>query len=174
MMNQPEPTFVELIRYHNWANSQIIAALQNLSPEQLAAKAPGVYGSLHRTLGHMLHSEADYIGRLTGKMPQPPFEWKAGPSVAEMAAFAPQLAAALLEAVQGIAPEHIVHEEEDGKYIDYTAQLLFMQAIIHGLEHRTNITTVLNGQLGLPEMELDGWGYLFSHARAFAMQEGTL
>lgn len=173
MENQPESTLVELIRYNNWANAQVIAACQALTADQLAAAAPGAYGSIHRTLGHIIAAEADYVGRMTGAGPQPPFRWEDGPGVADIAAFAGQVADALLDAVQRISPTHRVHEEEDGQFIDYHARHLFIQAINHGIEHRTNITTMLNS-LGLPTPEVDGWGYLFSHPDRFELKEGSL
>ncbi len=173
MNSQPETTLVELIRYNNWANAQVLAACQQLTAEQLAASAPGAYGSIHRTLGHIVSAEADYVGRMTGAAPQPPFRWEDGPAVADIAAFAGQVAAALLDAVQRIAPTHLVHEEEEGQFIDYQARHLFMQAINHGIEHRTNITTILNA-LGVPLPEIDGWGYLSAHPERFEMKEGSL
>jgi uncharacterized damage-inducible protein DinB len=173
MENQPESTLVELIRYNNWANAQVLAACQLLTADQLAASAPGAYGSIHRTLGHLIAAEAAYVRRMTGAGPQPPFQWEDGPGVAEIAAFASQVADALLDAVQRISPTHLVHEEENGLFIDYHARHLFMQAINHGIEHRTNITTILNS-LGLPTPEVDGWGYLFSHPDRFELKEGSL
>lgn len=172
METQAETTLVELIRFNNWANAQVIAACRELNPEQLAAAAPGAYGSIHRTLGHLIAAEADYVGRMTGDGPQPAFRWEDGPGVADIAEFAGQVAAALLDAVQRIAPTYLVHEEEDGLYIEYHARHLFMQTINHGNEHRTNITTILNG-LGLPTPEVDGWAYLFSHPERFALEEGS-
>ena len=173
MENQPETTLVELIRFNNWANAQIIAACQELTPDQLATAAPGAYGSIHRTLGHILAAEADYVGRMTGDGPQPPFRWEDGPGLAAIAAFAGQVADALLDAVQRIPPTHLVHEEENGLFIDYHARHLFMQAINHGIEHRTNITTIINS-LGLPTPEVDCWSYLFSHPDRFELKEGNL
>jgi uncharacterized damage-inducible protein DinB len=113
METQPETTLVELIRYNNWANAQILAVCQTLTAEQLAATAPGAYGSIHRTLGHLIAAEADYVGRMTGDGPQPPFQWEDGPSVADISAFAVQVADALLDAVPRIAPTQQVTEEED-------------------------------------------------------------
>jgi uncharacterized damage-inducible protein DinB len=173
MENQPETTLIELIRYNNWANAQIIATCEKLTADQLAATAPGTYGSIHRTLGHVIHAEADYIGRLTGDRPEPPFKWEDGPGIAELSAFAAQVADALLDAAQRIPPSHMVHEEEDGLYLDYHARHLFIQTINHGIEHRTNITTILSG-LGLAAPEVDGWGYLSTHPDRFAMKEGSL
>jgi uncharacterized damage-inducible protein DinB len=171
--HQPETTLVELIRYNNWANALVLATCLELTPEQLAATTPGAYGSIHRTLGHLIAAEADYIGRMTGNGPQPPFKWEDKPSLADISAFAVQVADALLDAVQHIPPTQIVHEEEDGQFIDYQARHLFIQTINHGIEHRTNVTTILSG-LGLPAPEVDGWGYLFSHPDRFELKEGSL
>lgn len=173
MENQPESTLVELIRHNNWANAQVIAACQALDADQLAAAAPGAYGTIRDTLEHIIRAEADYVGRITGDRPQPPFEWRAEAPLADLAAFADQVAGALLDTVQRVAPTQLVHEEEDGLFIDYQARLLFMQAINHGIEHRTNITTILSG-LGLPTLEVDGWSYLFSHPDRFELKEGSL
>lgn len=172
MEHQAESTLVELIRYNNWANAQILAACLELTPEQLAATAPGTYGSIHATLGHLIAAEADYVGRMTGDGPRPPFKWADRPALPDIAAFAEQVAAALLDTVQRIPPSHVVHEEEDGQTIDYHARFLFLQTINHGIEHRTNVTTILSG-LGLPALEVDGWAYMFAHPERFDMEEGS-
>jgi uncharacterized damage-inducible protein DinB len=172
METQPETILIELIRYNNWANAQVLAVCQELTAEQLAATVPGTYGSIHETLGHIINAEADYVDRLTGESPQPPFRWQDGPSVAKIFAFSIQVADALLDAVRRIHPTHIVHEQEDGNFIDYQARLLFIQTINHGIEHRTNVTTILSS-LGLPAPEVDGWGYLMSHPEKFELKEGS-
>lgn len=170
MQNQPESMLIELIRYNNWANAQVFAVCQKLIPEHLAASAPGAYGSVHATLGHMIAAEADYINRLIGEGPQPPFRWEDQPALEDLFSFSQIVGAALLDAIQRTPLDHIVHEEEGGNSIDYKASLLFMQVILHGIEHRTNITTILNG-LGVTIPEIDGWGYLFSHPDTFALKE---
>jgi uncharacterized damage-inducible protein DinB len=172
MENQPESILVELIRYNNWANAQVLAACEKLSAEQLAASAPGAYGSIQRTLGHLIAAEADYVGRLTGSRFEPPFRWEDEPSLADISAFAVAVAGALLDAIQRTPPTHIVHEEENGFTIDYQARLLFIQVINHGIEHRTNVTTILSG-LGIATPEVDGWGYLFAHPAEFALKESS-
>jgi uncharacterized damage-inducible protein DinB len=172
MENQPETILIELIRYNNWANAQVLATCLDLTPEQLATSAPGAYGSIHRTIGHLIHAEADYVGRMTGQRPQPPFRWEDGPSLPELAAFAGQVAGALLDTAQRIPLTHMVHEEEDGNTLDYLARGLFIQAINHGIEHRTNITTILSS-LGLPAPEVDGWGYMWAHPDLFELQESS-
>jgi len=173
MENQPETTLLELIRYNNWANAQILTACQKLSAEHLSASAPGAYGTIRDTLEHIIWAEADYVGRMTGNRPQPSFKREDQPALADLSTFANQVAGALLNAAQRIPHTHLVHEEEEGKTLDYQVRLLFIQAINHGIEHRTNITTILSG-LGIPAPEVDGWAYLFSHPDRFEMKEGSL
>jgi len=170
MQTQPESTLVEFILYNTWANQQVLAACQSLSESQFAAKIPGGYGSVHRTIRHLVSAEADYINRITGAGPRPPFNWEDGPSLAEMTAFAAQVGEAFLEVVQRVAPTQMVHEAEDGKTLDYQARHLFMQVINHGIEHRTNLTTYLNS-LGLPVPEVDNWGYMFAHRERFEVKQ---
>jgi uncharacterized damage-inducible protein DinB len=170
MENQPESTLIELIRYNNWANAQVLAACQALTWEQLISTAPGTYGPIIATLWHTILAEADYTGRLTGSMPQPPSGWEENPTMDLLSPFADQVAAALLDAVQRIPPDHMVHEEEDGHTMDYKARALFIQVINHGIEHRTNVTTILSG-LGLPAPEVDGWAYLSAHPDHFKLAE---
>src|SRR5258706_6501620 len=171
MDNQPEPTLVELIRYNTWANQKVMAVCLTLNESQVSAPIPGAYGSIHRTFGHLLWAEADYIKRITGRAPQPPFNWEEEPSLPELAAVVAQLGAAFLDVVQRVPPAQIVHEEEEGKFLDYQAGQLFMQVINHGIEHRTNITTYLNSQ-GIALPEVDGWGYMFAHRERFEVKEG--
>ena len=84
METQPETTLLELIRYNNWANSQVLAACQNLDTDQLSATTPGTYGTIRDTLEHIIRAEADYVGRLTGDRPQPSFKWEDHPALVDL------------------------------------------------------------------------------------------
>lgn len=168
-----ESTLIELIRYNQWANEQVLDICLTLEKAQVSTPIPGAYGTIHRTLGHMLYAEADYIGRITGTQPQPPFVWQDGPSLAELRAFATQVGQAFLELVERVPATQNVHEEENGLFINYQARQLFMQLVIHGIEHRTNVTTYLT-TLGVALPELDGWGYLFAHGDRLGLSEGKV
>lgn len=168
-----DSTLIDFIRYNNWANAQVCTACERLTPEQARASTPGSYGSIHATLGHLIYAEADYVGRLTGNQPEPPFQWTDPPSVADLAAFAPTVAGALIDAAQRIPPTQMVREEEDGNFVEYQARVLFLQAVNHGIEHRTNITTILSS-LGLEAPEVDGWAYTWAHPDEFKIEEGSL
>jgi uncharacterized damage-inducible protein DinB len=56
-------------------------------------------------------------------------------------------------------------EEDEGKSF-YQARAVFLQIIDHGIEHRTNITTILNQGMQKPP-EVDGWAYLAAHPERF-------
>jgi uncharacterized damage-inducible protein DinB len=164
---------IDFIRYNNWANKEILAACEGLTEEQMRATAPGTYGSIRGTLAHILGAEGSYVGRLAGKPVVPPASWGDRPSVAQFQAFAAEVAAALLETAQQVGPLETVHEEEEGQFADYQARVLYIQVINHGIEHRTNITTILSS-LGLPAPDVDGWAYTWAHPEAFGIVEGTL
>jgi len=167
----PETTLAELTRYNNWANQQVLAACQNLSEDQLAATLPGSYGTLRETLQHIIEGEEFYVQLLTGRRPQPPFQWEAKPDVAEMRDYDNQVGDAIVEALQHIRPLDLIHEEDQGKTIHYQALAVFIQIINHGVEHRTNITTILSAEQHTPPA-VDGWGYLEAHLDRFDYGEG--
>jgi uncharacterized damage-inducible protein DinB len=164
MPHSPDPVIVEFVRYHNWANRLILQACQSLSEGQLAMAAPGTYGTIAQTLEHLVRSEAGYVQILSGERPQPPFNWDDRPSVAQMAAYGGEVGEALLAAASGLAPGDLVRQEWEGASVQYQAVALMIQAIDHGIEHRTNITTIL-AQAGLAPPDVTGWGYLWANVR---------
>jgi len=169
METKGDSTLVEFMLYNNWANQRVLQACQNLSEDQLATQNPGAYGSIRDTLEHIIQAEAKYVKLLTGSRPQPPFDWESSPSVADMMAYSAQVGDALLDAVARIQPADPIDQEIDGKQLRYQAKAVFIQIINHGIEHRTNITTILNQGLQTPP-DVDGWGYLLSHLDRFELK----
>lgn len=166
METLPETALAEFIHYNNWANQQVLEACQALNEEQLAATMPGAYGTIRSTLEHIIRGEAFYLRILTGHRLRPSFQWEAGPSLAEMKDYALLVGNALLEALNHIRPTDVVYEEDEGNKFHYQANVIFIQIINHGVEHRTNITTILSaGQHTTPNV--DGWGYLSAHHDRF-------
>jgi uncharacterized damage-inducible protein DinB len=169
MDDSSQPLIVEFIRYNNWANQQVLAACQNLNQEQLAAALPGAYGTIRDTLEHIIRGEARYVELLTRDFPAPSFKWEEKPDLAEMVAYATQIGDALLEAVQRVGPADTVYEVSPEQTVQYQALAIMIQIINHGVEHRTNITTILNQGLLTPP-EVDGWAYLWSHRERFDLK----
>jgi uncharacterized damage-inducible protein DinB len=169
MNAHPEPALVEFIRYNNWANQMVLQACQSLSEAQLATEIPGAYGTIGRTLDHIFRAEAAYVRLLTGNSTQPPFKWEDGPGLAELSAYSIQVGNALLDTAQRVLPTSKITLETDGKEIHFQALALFIQIIDHGIEHRTNITTMLNQAAQNPP-EIDGWKYLRAHFDRFELE----
>ena len=161
-----QSTFMEFILYNNWANQQVLQACQNLRADQLEAAIPGAYGTIRETLGHIIRAEAYYLKLLTGSYPQPPFNWESPPDLTDMSAYATQIGAALVDMAERVRPTDQAVEEDNGNEFRYQALVVFIQIINHGIEHRTNITTILNQGLQKPP-DVDGWGYLNAHPDRF-------
>ncbi|MCL4506109.1 MAG: DinB family protein [Chloroflexi bacterium] len=171
METQPEPTLVEFVLYNRWANQQLLAICMNLDESLLTAGIPGAYGSIRETFGHLLRAEAGFLKRIHGTFPQPAFQWEEGPSLAQMATYAAQVGEAFMDTLQRVPPTQNVHEEENGLTFDYQARQLFMSVVYHGIAHRTDITTFLNGR-GVALPELDVWGYLSAYPERFEVKKG--
>ena len=51
----------DAFRHNVWATVRLIDACAALTPEQLATDIPGTYGSIHRTLHHLVDSDTWYL-----------------------------------------------------------------------------------------------------------------
>jgi uncharacterized damage-inducible protein DinB len=161
-MSSHDQTAYEFLSYNRWANLTLLDACLTLSPEQLASSLPGVYGTIDDTLRHIIRSEAYYYRLLTGVRLEPPFSWDTHPTLAEIRPYAGQISSALLEAADQMLRAEPVAEEDEGEIYHYKAMTLLIQVINHGIEHRTNITTIL-AHLGIESPGISGWGYLTAH-----------
>ena len=164
MANNPDTMVAEFLHYNRWANLQLLDACHNLTPEQLASSAPGTYGSIYDTFVHIVQSEARYYKRLSGVELPPPFSWEAFPPLSEIRPYAERVSTALVEAAEQMHSTDSFQRDWDdpewyGQRTRYKAVSMLIQAVDHGVEHRTNITTIL-AQLGIPTPNLDGWEYM--------------
>lgn len=164
MTNVPDPMVAEFLYYNRWANLQLIDACSALTPEQLASSAPGTYGSIYDTLKHIIQAESRYYRRLTGITLDPPFSWEDAPQLSEIRPYAEQVSSALAEAAEGMQvsdsfPRDWDDADWEGRSSRYKSVALLIQVVNHGVEHRTNITTIL-AQQGIESPSLDGWEYM--------------
>lgn len=158
-MTATDPTAFEFLYYNRWANLRLIDFLEALAPEQLESSSPGTYGSIYETLQHVLRAETRYYQRVTGINLDPPFSWDDQPTLTKIRPYAEQVGSALLEAAGRLtSPGSIPVKWEDGSTANLKPLTWLIQVINHGIEHRTNITTIL-AQLGIEAPGLDGWSY---------------
>jgi uncharacterized damage-inducible protein DinB len=164
MTNNPELMTVEFLHYNLWANLTLIDACINLTSEQLDSTVPGTYGSIYDTFKHLVRAEAGYLRRLTrASEPLPsPFSWDDRPSLAEIRPYAEQVSSSLEEVARQTHFSDMIDHEWEGEQHRYKSVMLLIQVVNHGVEHRTNITTIL-AQHGIQAPDIDGWGYLMDN-----------
>lgn len=149
----------ELFTHHLWANEKLLAACEALSDADLDAEVSGVYGSIRETLVHLFAAETRYVAAIENKpRPDDLHEEKPFPGFPTLCAFAAKTGNELIELVQRVGVEGRMQGENRGEKYDLPLSVPLAQAINHGTEHRTNITTIMSAR-GLEAPQLDVWQY---------------
>jgi len=147
----------DFFKYNRWANLTLLDLCAELSDEQLDATTPGTYGSIRDTLWHILSCEEGYVRHFTGTTPLPPLKEMAEfPGFAELRRRAERSGSELIT----IAEQRDLSETFwlDGGAYESPAIIVLIQAINHGVDHRSQIATILSLQ-GIEPPDLAGWGY---------------
>jgi uncharacterized damage-inducible protein DinB len=165
-----ENYLVRLFEFNNWANRQIIEVCLKLSDEQLdAPPASATYGSIRKTLVHLVAAQQRYLHHLTLplevrlKHVYPDFadeEAVIGSTgeafvVEEVADSTGEAFLALLRGETNLFQSAQIHTP-DGYIVE--PWVLMVQVINHSHEHREQIKSMLNA-LGITPPEMDGWMY---------------
>ena len=157
----------KMFEYNLWANTQLIELCSGLVDEQLEVEIEGGFGRIHPTLVHLIRAEGGYLNRLTGTRPwtdEDDLEWDRL-SMGDLLAKA-QLSGEQLIAVAGkVNPETRHDIELQGKPYHFFDWTVVLQALYHGIEHRTQIKILLT-QLGVEHPELAAWDYMSSLSSA--------
>jgi uncharacterized damage-inducible protein DinB len=144
-------------RYHLWANLRILDACAHLSDTQLDICVPGTFGSVRKTLVHIVAAEEGYVRIFMGKAPtrslreDDPF-----PGFDELRRRAELCGESLLAIVEQFDPERVFHLSDEGQFYDVPAILVLIQAINHATDHHSQIATMLSQQ-GITLPELNSW-----------------
>ncbi|MBA2679456.1 MAG: DinB family protein [Ktedonobacteraceae bacterium] len=150
----------DFFRYNLWANLRLFDACTHLSDTQLDATMKGTFGSVRATLMHMLTSEEGYTRTLTGNIPTPPLaDLPHFPGFDELRRRAEASGEALIAFAEHVEQERlsqILHL--DGGTYDAPVIIVVIQAIDHGIDHRSQIVTLLSQQ-DIQHPELDSWAY---------------
>ena len=150
----------DFFRYNLWANQVLLDSCEPLSDAQLDATAAGVYGSVRAILMHLFSSEESYAGRVGGQAPGPRLnESDAFPGFDDLRRRAEQSGQALIAFAEKATEEELARilHLDDGTY-DAPVYINLIQAINHGIDHRSQIATVLSLQ-GIELPDLAAWGY---------------
>ena len=148
--------------HHVWATDRLLASCADLTPEQLAATAPGTYGSILDTLHHLVDSDRWYLTFFRDSVRD--FDTDAA-DVDEMRA---QMADNGRLWKQVLAsdpdPDTDIDEREDGTVLHSPVGVRLAQVVHHGTDHRSHVCTVLT-TLGIEPPGIDVWDYARASGR---------
>jgi uncharacterized damage-inducible protein DinB len=158
----------DAFRHHAWANDRILEACANLTPEQLAAAAPGTFGPILDTLRHLIGSDNWYLWVITeGRHPE--FDEDTA-GIDELKAGAKRSAAGWEELLGAeIDPEEMTVRQGDGWEFSAPLGVRLAQAIHHGTDHRSQVATTLTS-LGIEPPGIDVWEWAESIGRTHERQ----
>jgi uncharacterized damage-inducible protein DinB len=150
----------DFFKYNLWANLRLLDECAALTDEQLDFSIVGTHGSVRETLKHLFTSEEAYARTLTRETPMPPLEsFTEFPGFDELRRRATLSGEALITFAEQPEDLHEILHLDGGTY-DAPRVVVVIQAINHGVDHRSQIATLLSQQgMTLPDNFLDAWAY---------------
>ena len=130
--------------HHAWATDRLLDACSSLSPEQLATGVPDGFGSILRTLQHIIGSDACDLAIVTGASLETADTKQMG--LRELRAEAKATARGWVAFLASPpAPDAIIREVDpsDGYQRDAPLGIRLAGALEHGNEHRSQVSAGL-------------------------------
>ena len=149
----------DLFKYNLWANLRLLDACEQLTDTQLDFTTRGVYGSVRETLMHLVSSEEGYAWRFnfSGAGPISHMEDSGPfPGFDELRRRAQRSGKELIAMAEQADLDQVLHL--DGGTYDAAVIIVLIQAINHGVDHRSQIATLMSLQ-GIEAPCLDAWCY---------------
>lgn len=145
-------------RHNLWSNLRLCDACLKLNEEQLNYSDPGAYGSIHRTLVHLVRAEGRYLYHLVKWETNHASKAEDNPTIADLRGRVEESGNMLLQVATAIDPDEEIQIGDSDEYMP--AKVILLQAVHHAHEHRTQICSMM-GQLGLEPPELSSWTYYY-------------
>jgi uncharacterized damage-inducible protein DinB len=149
----------EAFQHHTWATEELIRHLRMMPVGALTSTAPGVYGEVLATLAHLMAADDRYLRHLEGSVA--PSHTGAEPvlTLDELADRLRDQAVRWRILLAGIDKVDVtLPARPDRPELPHATNLLVVQALHHGNDHRTQICTVLSSN-GYEAPDLDVWRY---------------
>jgi uncharacterized damage-inducible protein DinB len=128
-----------------------------LSDAQLDVTVLGTAGSIRDTLMHIAGAEQRYVLRLSGQ--QPTYGERDGWSGTDKLGQAlSESGQVLITLVERAGPDEVLEGEHQGRSSKRSVAILYVQAINHATEHRSQIATILSQQ-GIKPTDVSGWAW---------------
>ena len=145
-----------VLRHNTWANRAIIEFCRGLDPAEHEWVSPGTYGTIERTLRHLVGAQQWYVHLLTGELIGAPLRRDGPrPTLDDLAAIAAGTGKRVVAVAESDDPARRIEMNEGRRS---TVGVILAQLVHHGNEHRTQITTIL-GANGIEPPPLSAWAY---------------
>jgi uncharacterized damage-inducible protein DinB len=146
-----------MFEHNRWANLRAVALCANLTDAQLDGTAVGTAGSVRKTLMHIAGAEQRYVMRLSDH--QPTYGERDGwPGVDRLGQVLRESGQLLIDLAATANPDAVLEGEYQGRSTTLPAAILYVQAINHATEHRSQIATILSQQ-GIEPPDFSGWAW---------------
>jgi len=148
-----------MFRHHAWATLTLLDFCAGLPAAQLSETAPGTYGAVLPALQHLVSADQRYLWLITREEGNPRIHESLTLTLAELRAGMEAQTKrweAILDRVDEL--DVTIPARGESPETPHATNLLLLQAIQHGNDHRTQACTVLS-VLGVEPPELDGWNY---------------
>jgi uncharacterized damage-inducible protein DinB len=143
------------MRHDVWATEKLLERCRSLTSEQLQLTAPGTYGTIQKTIAHIVRANEGYLSTY-GLIPQPFLELTAPlDEIATRLARVHEAVEQLFKSKE-IDFDRRIHDER--RKMDLELWVPLAQFSHHGSDHRSQIGTILTLN-GLDAPELDVWTY---------------
>lgn len=157
--------FLLWARYNQVMNQQLYAACEQLEPEQLNKDLGAFFGSVYRTLNHIIIADVYWLGRLSGT-PFPLLDETGEPikvrgldqilypGLAQLQPCREALDLRIIECIQDLARQSadpgagldriLEHRLADGTVVHFTLNKALCHWFNHQTHHRGQVTTLLS------------------------------
>ena len=151
------PPMLRQLRHDVWATEKLLDRCRALREDQLALTAPGTYGTIRRTLAHIVRADEGYLHGF-GLIQEPLLEVTDAVTLDEIGTRLARVreAVARLFARRDLDFDRRMRDER--RKTDLDPWVLVTQFAHHGSDHRSQINTILSVH-GLEAPDLDVWAY---------------
>jgi len=151
---------VKMFEHNRWANDRLLDFCAGIDDASLEASLHGLYGSIREMLWHIVRGEVLYYAVLTSPRPdEHALDQLPILPITDMIELNRKTGDALIQCARDIPADAILEGVRDEECYVIPASVMFIQAIDHAAEHRTQISAILTLR-GLEPPCLDGWTYL--------------
>ena len=147
-----------LYKYNHWANTRILNAASNLTPEQFLAPASFPHRELRGTLTHALFAEWLWRSRLQGESPTHHFKPEDFPTFDSLHARWREEEKAMNSFIEGLTDEKlsgiIQYKTTKGVVMENVFWQVMAHLFYHGTQHRSEAVAILT-ELGQSPGDID-------------------